>query len=729
MLNLSRPLLTRIVAALIVLGTLAGVAATYRRWHVEVRNRSIEIGLEWPEVSTLAQISRQPVGVVLARLKAEHVTSLIIAEDTALALEEAGAIHPQRVTWPDGRFSTSVQVDSPITLQRIRAALAARGIPELPSAAGSPPPAGSTEFTAGGATPVRVPMDYANLRLLGLGLPPDAVAAARSAHLYIVGRIANFPGVTDASAKAVLDNLRRQDAHLVIFNGDEVLGYKSLEKDVADMLRGPVPPPQNEQAAEAAPSETGLIYGAVEFSKQRGDQTLTSALQGDYVRVHAIQVAEMSQMDPEEMVERFVRAVRERNIRFCFVRLPFQVGPDPLGANVAFLDEVTRSMERGDLWTGGGLSFGAAHRFLETRVPTALFFLLALGTAAGLVWMVRAFCPLPRATETLLLAVLCIVCLGLATRGDTGRKVLALLAGIAFPTVACLLTYPRPRSVRESLEAGLEPVGADKRTCVVQAVRSLAFACAITAVGIIHVAGLLATRPFMLETEQFLGIKAQHAVPIFLVALAAVVGGVAIPGESWTRFKSRARQQLRAVYDEPARFGLLLLGIVALAALFFMVARTGNDAGVGVSGFELRFRNLLDQLMPARPRTKEFLVGHPAFILALAWWWRGRRKLAIPAFIVGSVGQVSILNTFCHIHTPLIISAWHVGLGLILGVLIGIGAFFLLEAVLPTPDDFTTRYARDTETPRKTEEKALTWRPGSLIRWFLSVFSLYGNQA
>ncbi|HLV79734.1 MAG TPA: DUF5693 family protein [Chthonomonadaceae bacterium] len=699
MLNISRTALTRILTALIVVGTLSGLGAAYRRWHVEVRNRSVEIGLEWPEVSTLSQISRQPVGAVLERLKAEHVTSLLIAEDTALALEEAGALHPQRIPWPDGRFSTAVTVDGPVTLQRIRTALAARGIAELTAPAGSLPPAGTTQFSApGGAAPARVPMDYANLRLLGLGLPPDAVAAARRAHLYIVGRIANFPGVTDAGALAVLNNLHRQGAHLVIFNGEEVLGYKSLEKDVADMLRGPVPPPKSERESEAAPSETGLLYGAVEFSKQRGDQALTSALQGDYVRVHAIQVAEMSQMEPPEMVERFVRAVRERNIRFCFVRLPFQVGPDPLGANVTFLDEMTRSMARGSLWTGGGFTFDAAHRFLETRVPKALFFLLALGTAAGLTWMVRAFCPLPRSTETLLLAVLVLLCLGLATRDDTGRKILALLAGIAFPTIACLRVFPRPRSGREALESGPDLPAAEKWTCVVAAARALALASAITALGIIHVVGLLATRPFMLETEQFLGIKAQHAVPVFLVALVALIGGVARPGESWSRFKARVQQQLRAAYDEPARFGLLLLGILALAALAFVVARTGNDANVGVSSFELHFRNLLDRLMPARPRTKEFLVGHPAFLLALAWWWRGRRKLAIPAFIVGSIGQVSILNTFCHIHTPLLISVWRDGIGLALGALIGIAVFYLLEAVLPTPENFPPHSLRSTDS-------------------------------
>jgi hypothetical protein len=43
------------------------------------------------------------------------------------------------------------------------------------------------------------------------------------------------------------------------------------------------------------------------------------------------------------------------------------------------------------------------------------------------------------------------------------------------------------------------------------------------------------------------------------------------------------------------------------------------------------------------------------------------------------VGQVSILNTFCHIHTPLLISFWRNVLGLVLGAGVGAVAFLALD--------------------------------------------------
>ena len=111
----------------------------------------------------------------------------------------------------------------------------------------------------------------------------------------------------------------------------------------------------------------------------------------------------------------------------------------------------------------------------------------------------------------------------------------------------------------------------------------------------------------------------------------------------------------------------------------------GNDAGVGVSGAELKGRAILDRILPVRPRTKEFLVGHPLFILGIAWWWRGRRRLGLPCLVFGSLGQVSLLNTFCHIHTPLVISVWRGGVGLVLGVLLGAAVFLLAERFTPPP--------------------------------------------
>ncbi|MEI6433009.1 MAG: DUF5693 family protein, partial [bacterium] len=78
------------------------------------------------------------------------------------------------------------------------------------------------------------------------------------------------------------------------------------------------------------------------------------------------------------------------------------------------------------------------------------------------------------------------------------------------------------------------------------------------------------------------------------------------------------------------------------------------------------------------------LIGHPALLLSLIFGVTGRRQWAIPLFIIGAVGQISLLNTFCHLHTPLLVGLWRAGLGIGFGILIGL-VFYALIALFTRP--------------------------------------------
>lgn len=670
------------VLLLLVVGVVAGLFAAGKRWRVESHNRRVEIGVEWAEVQELAQLTQKPATQILTQFKAQGVSTLILSEETLATLEQNGDISADLKLAPEPTHLV-ITVTSPEVWQRITHACESRFI--FPARVANPDTAfnsrtqsefvvlkGGSENADGtrGTAWYRVPMRYADLRSLGVGLSPDGVEAARTAGLDIAGRINNFPGVNPQSAAKTFHDLKSQGTSLVIFSGDEVLGFRGVEKDTAGLLRTE----PNLAGFADAPAPLGLKFGAVEFSKQKGDAKIGGMLKGDYVRVHSIQAAEMAQMDEIEVIERFVKAVRERNIRFCYVRLLPFAGNDLLGDNTEFLRKITRGMAKGGFLTGGGLEFGTARPFEETGVGTVIFVLLGLGVAGGTVAMLCVLAPLPSRAQGILLVASAVVCIGLALFGETGRRLLALLAGIVFPAWACLAVYPRNSA---------EPVSLAPASCIMAAFRALLAASAITLIGIVHVIGLLATRPFMVQANQYLGIKAQHVVPLLIVGLVAAAGGILLPNESWAAFRARTATRLRETFHEPARFGTLLAALVVLAALALLVARTGNDAGVGVSGLELKFRAILDRVLPVRPRTKEFLLGHPAFVLGLALWFRGRRKWGLPIFVIGSIGQVSFLNTFCHIHSPLIVSLWRGGLGLLLGALIGAIAFRCLELFLP----------------------------------------------
>ncbi|MFB0527855.1 MAG: DUF5693 family protein, partial [bacterium] len=115
-----------------------------------------------------------------------------------------------------------------------------------------------------------------------------------------------------------------------------------------------------------------------------------------------------------------------------------------------------------------------------------------------------------------------------------------------------------------------------------------------------------------------------------------------------------------------------------------------NYPGPFLWEIENRAREILEKLLIVRPRIKEFLIGHPLMILGIYLYLKGgSRNLKVAQFakeenlrlrakswqlfvILGIIGQVSIINSFCHAHTPLVISLARTINGIWLGIIIGV---------------------------------------------------------
>jgi hypothetical protein len=88
--------------------------------------------------------------------------------------------------------------------------------------------------------------------------------------------------------------------------------------------------------------------------------------------------------------------------------------------------------------------------------------------------------------------------------------------------------------------------------------------------------------------------------------------------------------------------------------------------------FELKLRGLQDRFLPARPRFKEYLIFpvlFASFYLAAAG--KTPRWVLVPLLVFGAIAEGSLLNTFCHIHTPLSVGIWRASLGVVIGLLLG----------------------------------------------------------
>ncbi|HXG24467.1 MAG TPA: DUF5693 family protein, partial [Chthonomonadales bacterium] len=258
--------MNRVLYLLIAIGTLAGLYGAALRYRVEARNRRVEIALDFAEVARLADVTHQPIETLLSRtFKPAGVTSVAITEDTLDSLLADGAIRAEQQN--GGTVVTILREGLAVRIEaglRARgAAPAQEGLFDIAYANNSPGP--RTYFVLGGPerfqgltrVGFRVSADFANLRNLGIGLDPGAVATIRRAGMMPIGRVGNFPGVSTQTMAAVLGDLQNQGIRTVIFPGMEVMGFRGQEKEAAQVLLA-----------------KGLQYGQIEFGKQKGDEKL-----------------------------------------------------------------------------------------------------------------------------------------------------------------------------------------------------------------------------------------------------------------------------------------------------------------------------------------------------------------------------------------------------------------------------------------------------------------------
>src|SRR5690606_18463719 len=102
---------------------------------------------------------------------------------------------------------------------------------------------------------------------------------------------------------------------------------------------------------------------------------------------------------------------------------------------------------------------------------------------------------------------------------------------------------------------------------------------------------------YVLGIDLFRGVSLVYIVPIAFVAVYAVWGNI------------KTLLNMNVIYWH------VLVLIMGAGILFYYYGRTGNAGQV--SELELQARLLLEQILYVRPRTKEFLIGFPLFILAL----------------------------------------------------------------------------------------------------------------
>lgn len=428
------------------------------------------------------------------------------------------------------------------------------------------------------------------------------------------------------------------DSQTVIFSGSEVWGYPDDIARTAEILEN-----------------RDMVLGFIEpfLAHQRGIRELGIMVQDRLVRVHSIQQGEMDKLSPERIINRYIRAVEERNARLLYMR-PVLVGETPLENNKFLIGQLIEKLQE------RGYSVGSAPFMNPLQLAKWEILILSMGVGALGLLMLTYLIKMQWQWYCIVGGLGFFTALILIFSGypEFVVQLGMLTAAIVIPVIPFLLLL-------EKSSGNYHPWG-------------WLLVSAGTMIGVILIIGLASDRAYLLGLEYFQGVKISLILPLTLLAIYIFhwqLDILAGSGREW-------RKIMRKILQFPL---ILILGALALA-LFFYINRSGNIPLLPVPEWEIAFREFLERVFLVRPRFKEFLWGHPFLILGLFLWQEKRFPLLAGMFLLlGCMGQITMVNSFIHFHTPLWVSLWRTFIGLMLGGVLGYALILgsRLSGILP----------------------------------------------
>ncbi len=494
---------------------------------------------------------------------------------------------------------------------------------------------------------VRTQLDYFNAE--SLGIPTDQILLAKRLGLLVIPRFQNDEHFTATQMDEQIDDVLRFDPKVstIVFFGlrNEVWGYPDHLDDAARIFR-----------------ERGHLFsfGSIETydpsQVQKGNDTLGKLIAGRTVRVQAIARTELEKLSLDDVIDRYVLGVRERNVRVVYLRTwQHQDGDLSIEqTNVEMVRDIAQQLKAHGFVLGRATPIPLYHG--DNRVLVGLV-ALCVPSVFALLLLVLGWYRRDLVVAAYVLTVL-LYAAGLAVHHDIfARSVIALAGALLFEIAAFLALAPA------FADAPQARTGAQ----ILRSLKWTLIATSVALVGALVIVGLLSSPLVMEEIERFRGVRAVLTFPPLAGLLLYLFSG---------KFPIGSRRA-RDVFLAPIELYQLLAGLVIIGAGVILVMRSGNESEIAPSHAELVARHILEAVLSVRPRFKEFLVGYPSMMLIAALVPAHRRAIGWIFALGAGVGIGDIVDTFSHLHTPLLISILRIFNGLWIGALIGAAVIWL----------------------------------------------------
>lgn len=651
-------IMKRCAAVLVLIAIACSIYVGAVRIQVEQDYKTVNLSVNESDIRSLANANGKTTEEMLDILKDKGVSQVLFKESTIASLENAGDLMiAQGADVQNLSVSSSLPANLPISetnyyLVVTDDAWREQVLREVPAKI-----SGAVAYDDGELGVVTVPTSIeatqsnqskAQLAFSGIGVGFDQewLNTVANAGFDIIAQVSSWESPTDESLEMLADDIKAvPNLCMLMFNDKYIPGYPDPDKiEVFYQLL------LDENGDIVAP------LGQIEFSPQEGFNTLANLADKDVVRLHTISNDEMSKFEGEtgesmdagitEALDRWDLAARERNMRALLVRF-FSI--DMPGTyyenNMAYLDALHTQLEDNGFTVGGDVQ-----EMASLDIPAAVRLLVGFGICAGFMLLLLEIGFRRLALAGFVLSALAWV--GMYVVNQTlAMQLMALASVIEFPILSCLYFLPPKKDLS-----------------LLQSIGRLLALCAVSFIGAVLMVGVLSDKAFMLKLSSFIGVKIAHVIPIVVVPFVLYI----------VRDK-KPLSLCKSLLNKALDYKWAIVFAVVAVALMIYLSRTGNESGE-ISGIEAAMRQFLNDTMGVRPRSKEFLIGYPATILYLMYAAKHRALwvLSIPLVI----GQISLVNTYAHIHTPLLIALQRSLNGLILGIIVAVVAVVVVKVGL-----------------------------------------------
>ncbi|MGF7049075.1 hypothetical protein J2T13_003583 [Paenibacillus sp. DS2015] len=633
---------------LVVIGIVAALPVAYDRWKTETSSNHVELVFDYRDLVDVAAYQAHPQDYInqqLDRLQAAGVGSMAVFESTLNEFQQT-----KRITLYNSSDIAKVNNEVPPANDNLTYVVFAN---EEYADQLSPIIDGTfrrlgidvTSWTFQDRRALIIDTPVENAVLKPMQSDPITLEMLHNKGFTIVPRLGDSLPYNEASVEQMLTYYESLGVKRILFEGISVKGFNDQEEMKSLNSFGRLL------------KEHDIGISAIENLKkpQLGFNKLAYIIDYDVVRLYSLSEGDANRT-VDVIADRLALASKDRNIRMFYLNaapsrnmLKASI-TDPLDNLIDSLQEPGNAISKME---SNGFTLGQATAFdiQDSSLQHYLKLIVVLGAVAFIALMVSYFLP-----------ILTIPAFVFGMIGSAGLYVLkpvlfeqglALLVAISAPTIAMVLAVRKINEVNKSA-IDMKLRRRVTHTLVLYIKTSILSLCAVP-----FVIALLNNVTYQLVLEQFRGVSLLHFAPI---ALTGVYVLLYRGGQIVTSMRKLLHVRITIL-------GVIVAGIIGVIGMYYL-SRTGNSGNV--TPLEMSFRSLMENTFGVRPRNKEFLLGHPLFILGAFLAFKYRNVIFV--MIVASIGQLSIVDTFAHIHTPMMLSVVRDVIGLGLGLIIGLVA-------------------------------------------------------